>query len=254
VKLGARTAAVVAVAVLAAGCQDGDDGKAQPSAGASNPTTTATAPVPSSAQPSTPGTTTAVPQGPVRLTVAGTVATGIEVPWGLDFLPDGSALVAERDSARIKRIAGGQTTEVGTVDGVDPSSEGGLLGLAVDPQYPRRPYIYVYYSTGDDNRIARLTYQGNRISQRQVILDGIPVAAVHNGGRLRFGPDGYLYAGTGDGREEPNSQSDESLGRQHPATPMGGDGSPRGIATFRGSRSVGTSCTQRSSARTSGTS
>ena len=148
----------------------------------------------------------------MRLTVASTVATGIEVPWGLGFLPDGSALVAERDSARIKRIAGGQATEVGTVDGVDPSSEGGLLGLAVDPQYPRRPYIYVYYSTGNDNRIARLTYQSNRISQQQVILDGIPVAAVHNGGRLRFGPDGYLYAGTGDGREEPNSQSDESLG------------------------------------------
>jgi glucose/arabinose dehydrogenase len=148
----------------------------------------------------------------VRLTVAGTVATGIEVPWGLDFLPDGSALVAERDSGRIKRVAGGQATEVGTVDGVDPSSEGGLLGLAVDPQYPRRPYVYVYYSTGDDNRIARLTYQSNRISQQQVILDGIPVAAVHNGGRLTFGPDGYLYAGTGDGREEPNSQSDESLG------------------------------------------
>ncbi|TWD75374.1 glucose/arabinose dehydrogenase [Kribbella amoyensis] len=148
----------------------------------------------------------------MKLAVAGTVATGIEVPWGLAFLPDRSALVTERDSGKVKRIANNQVTEVGTVDGVDPSSEGGLLGIAVDPQYPGRPYVYVYYSTGDDNRIARMTYQGNRLSDQQVILDGIPVAAVHNGGRLRFGPDGYLYVGTGDGREEPNSQNDDSLG------------------------------------------
>jgi glucose/arabinose dehydrogenase len=148
----------------------------------------------------------------VKLTVASTVATGIDVPWGLAFLPDKSALVSERDSGKVKRIAGSQVTEVGEVDDVDPSSEGGLLGLAVDPQYPTRPYIYAYYSSGDDNRIARLTYQDNRLSDQQVILDGIPQAAIHNGGRLRFGPDGYLYAGTGDGADRPNSQDDDSLG------------------------------------------
>jgi glucose/arabinose dehydrogenase len=148
----------------------------------------------------------------VKLAVAGDVATGIEVPWGLAFLPDKSALVAERDSAKVKRVAGSSVTDVGTVPGVDPSSEGGLLGLAVDPQYPRRPYVYAYYSSGDDNRIARLTYSNNRISSPQVILDGIPAASVHNGGRLRFGPDGFLYAGTGDGADRPNSQDDNSLG------------------------------------------
>lgn len=148
----------------------------------------------------------------MKLAVTGTIATGIQVPWGLAFLPDKSALVAERDTAKIKRIVGSQVGEVGTVAGVDPSSEGGLLGLAVDPKYPSRPYIYVYYSTGEDNRIARLTYRDNQISDPQVILDGIPMSAVHNGGRLRFGPDGFLYVGTGDGREEPNSQDDNSLG------------------------------------------
>jgi glucose/arabinose dehydrogenase len=148
----------------------------------------------------------------VKLTVAGVVATGIEVPWGLAFLPDKSALVAERDSGRIKRVAGGQVTEVGTVAGVDPSSEGGLLGLAVDPGYPKQPYIYAYYSSGGDNRIARLTYSDNKISSPQVILEGIPEAAVHNGGRIRFGPDGFLYVGTGDGSDRPNSQNDDSLG------------------------------------------
>lgn len=148
----------------------------------------------------------------MKLQVAGTVATGIEVPWGLAFLPDRSALVTERDSGKVKRVAGGRATEVGSVDGVDASSEGGLLGIAVDPQYPTRPYVYVYYSTGDDNRIARMTYQGGRLSGQQTILDGIPMAAVHNGGRLEFGPDGFLYAGTGDGGDRPNSQDDNSLG------------------------------------------
>ncbi|MGW6197707.1 PQQ-dependent sugar dehydrogenase [Kribbella sp. NPDC055110] len=178
---------------LVAGCSD------------ATPTTSPSTPVPSSSG-------TAAPAGTLKLTVAGTVATGIEVPWGLAFLPDKSALVAERDSGKIKRIAGQQVTEVGTVDGVHSSSEGGLLGLAVDPGYPGKPYLYAYYSGGDDNRIARITYQDGKLSDQQVILDGIPAAAIHNGGRLRFGPDGFLYAGTGDGSDGPNSQDDDSLG------------------------------------------
>ncbi|MEU4195828.1 PQQ-dependent sugar dehydrogenase [Kribbella sp. NPDC026611] len=150
--------------------------------------------------------------GTLRLTVASTVATGIAVPWGLAFLPDKSALVAERDSGAVKRVAGGQVTEVGRVEDVNASAEGGLLGLAVDPGYPGKPYIYAYYSSGSDNRIARITYQDGKLSDQQVILDGIPAAAIHNGGRLRFGPDGFLYAGTGDGADRPNSQDDGSLG------------------------------------------
>ena len=148
----------------------------------------------------------------MKLTVTETVATGIQVPWGLAFLPDKSALVAERDSAKIKRIVGNQVTEVGTVPGVDPSAEGGLLGLAVDPQYPSKPYIYAYYSSGSDNRIARLNYSNNQLGSPEVILQGIPMSPIHNGGRLRFGPDGFLYAGTGDGSEGGNSQNDDSLG------------------------------------------
>ncbi|TCC44626.1 PQQ-dependent sugar dehydrogenase [Kribbella capetownensis] len=203
-----RAVVVLTALALAAGCSD-DGGATTAGPGTSAPSTT---PAPSST-----GTTSSVApstsqQGPVKLTVASTVATGIDVPWGLAFLPDQSALVAERDSAKIKRIAGGQVNEVGEVDDVDPSSEGGLLGLAVDPGYPAKPYIYAYYSAGDDNRIARITYQNNKLSDQQVILDGIPQSAVHNGGRLRFGPDGYLYAGTGDGSDRPNSQDDGSLG------------------------------------------
>ncbi|MBP2351119.1 glucose/arabinose dehydrogenase [Kribbella aluminosa] len=128
------------------------------------------------------------------------------------FLPDKSALVTERDAGKIVRVAGGRVAEVGAVDGVKASAEGGLLGLAVDPGYPGKPYIYVYYSSGSDNRIARIAYRDGKLSEQQVILDGIPEAAIHNGGRLRFGPDGFLYAGTGDGTEQPNSQDDNSLG------------------------------------------
>ncbi|HET6295475.1 MAG TPA: PQQ-dependent sugar dehydrogenase [Kribbella sp.] len=204
---GRAAAVVVATAALAAGCSDGG-ADAAPSV--STPSATAsTTPPRTSTTPSASGTAQA---GPVQLQVAGTVATGIEVPWGLAFLPDKSALVAERDSGKVKRISGGQVTEVGTVPGVDSSSEGGLLGLAVDPKYPTRPYVYAYYSTGEDNRIARLTYRNNRIDDPQVILDGIPMASIHNGGRLRFGPDGFLYVGTGDGSEGQNSQDDGSLG------------------------------------------
>ena len=186
-----RAAVVVAALALVAGCSEETPSSA---GGASAPDSTA------------------VQVGTVKLTVASTVATGIEVPWGLAFLPDKSALVAERDSGKIKRIADGQVSEVGEVDDVNASAEGGLLGLAVDPKYPGRPYIYVYYSGGDDNRIARITYQDNKLSDQQVILEGIPSAAIHNGGRLRFGPDGFLYAGTGDGSDRPNSQDDGSLG------------------------------------------
>jgi len=189
-----RAAVVVAALALVVGCSE------------DSPASSGTASVPASSG----AASGAV--GAVKLTVASTVATGIEVPWGLAFLPDKSALVAERDSGKIKRIADGQVSEVGEVEDVNPSSEGGLLGLAVDPGYPGKPYLYAYYSGGDDNRIARITYQSGKLSDQQVILEGIPAAAIHNGGRLRFGPDGFLYAGTGDGSDRPNSQNDDSLG------------------------------------------
>lgn len=188
-----KGAVVVAALALVGGCSE-----ATPS---SSPSASASA-----------SSGTGAPTGTLNLTVASTVATGIQVPWGLAFLPDKSALVAERDSGKVKRIVGQDVSDVGTVEDVKSSSEGGLLGLAVDPGYPGKPYIYAYYSGGDDNRIARITYRDGKLSDQQVILDGIPAAAIHNGGRLRFGPDGFLYAGTGDGSDRPNSQDDDSLG------------------------------------------
>ena len=143
--------------------------------------------------------------------VAGTVATGLAAPWGIAFLPDGSALVTERDTARIKRIAGGAVTTVGTVPGVRPGGEGGLLGIAVAPTFGTDRLVYVYFTAANDNRVVRMRYDTG-LGTPQVVVSGIPRATIHNGGRLAFGPDGMLYIATGDAGQTGNAQNPSSLG------------------------------------------
>jgi glucose/arabinose dehydrogenase len=138
------------------------------------------------------------------------VASGLEAPWGLAFLPGGGALVSERDSGRVLRVEpGAAAREVATVPGVAPGGEGGLLGLAVSPEFERDQLVYAYLSAEEDNRIVRFRLDGGPV---QVLLDGIPRAGIHNGGRIAFGPDGMLYAGTGDAAERGNAQDPGSLG------------------------------------------
>ena len=92
------------------------------------------------------------------------LATGLEVPWGLTFLPTGEALVGERSSGRIYRIPadGGERTLVGTVPGVVPDGEGGLLGLAVDPLFIHDSFVYAYLTAEADNRIIRFRLDAGR--------------------------------------------------------------------------------------------
>jgi glucose/arabinose dehydrogenase len=125
------------------------------------------------------------------------------------FLPDGSALVTERDTARILSVRpGGQVTEAARIDEAEPRGEGGLMGIAVSPTYAEDRWVYVYYTAADDNRIMRL-----RLGETpQPVLTGIPKAGNHNGGRIAFGPDGMLYAGTGDAAERDSSQDLGNLG------------------------------------------
>jgi glucose/arabinose dehydrogenase len=137
------------------------------------------------------------------------LAKGLQAPWGIAFLPGGDALATERDTAKILRVtAAGRISEVQTLSEVDGSGEGGLLGIAVSPRFATDALVYVYYTTGDDNRIARLKLGGSP----QPIVTGIPRSGIHNGGRLVFGPDGYLYAGTGDASVSGRSQDVTSLG------------------------------------------
>jgi glucose/arabinose dehydrogenase len=162
---------------------------------------------------STPTTTTSTPTaepGPVVPTAFEDLVTGLDVPWGLAFLPDGSALVSERDTARIRQVtASGQVSEVGTVPDVVADNEGGLLGLATPPG---QPIVYAYLTAAEDNRVVRMSFDGGALGQPEVVIDGIPKAGNHNGGRLAFGPDGMLYVSTGDAAQPDRAQNLESLG------------------------------------------
>ncbi|WP_326825214.1 PQQ-dependent sugar dehydrogenase [Streptosporangium sp. NBC_01756] len=138
-------------------------------------------------------TDTGAPLGEPR-----TLVKDLAVPWGIAFLPDGDALVTERDTARLLRVtAAGKVTEIGTVDGVRPDGEGGLLGVAISPVFTEDHYVFLYFTSAHDNRIVRYRYDRG-LTDATVILDGIPKGSIHNGGRLAFGPDGYLYASTGE--------------------------------------------------------
>jgi glucose/arabinose dehydrogenase len=140
------------------------------------------------------------------------LARGIDVPWGLAFLPGGDALIAERDTGRILRLrpGGGDPQQVAEVPGVSARGEGGLLGLAVSPGFASDNLVYAYLTAADDNRIVRFRLDGGR---PEVVFDGIANATFHNGGRIAFGPGGMLYAGTGDAGDTSRSQD--------PASPNG---------------------------------
>jgi glucose/arabinose dehydrogenase len=144
--------------------------------------------------------------------VIGTVADHLEVPWGIGFLPDGSALVNERDSGRVLHITDGKVSTVGRVDQTRARGEAGLLGLAVSPTYDADHRVFVYTTTEDDNRVLRMTFDGSRLGRPTAILTGIPHGFVHDGGRLAFGPDGYLYVSTGETGNGALAQQEDSLG------------------------------------------
>ncbi len=164
----------------------------------------------------------AILAGGFDLTRPEVVATGLQIPWGLAFLPDGSALVSERNTARILRLRPGTTpTVVGTLPGVVPAGEAGLLGLAVSPTFASDGWIYAYHTASADNRIVR--FQLATPGTVQVIRSGIPKASIHDGGRIAFGPDGMLYAGTGDASNTANAQNlNTPAGKILRMTPTGG--------------------------------
>lgn len=142
-----------------------------------------------------------------------TISTGWSIPWGLSWLPDGSALLTERETFKLVRLTqAGQRTEIGTVPNVvTTNGEGGLMGVAVSPHWKQDHHIFLMHTAQNDNRIVRMTYDGTTLSDYTVLVSGIKKHRFHNGGRLQFGPDGYLYATTGDAFDGANAQDKASL-------------------------------------------
>jgi len=133
-----------------------------------------------------------------------TLAAGLEVPWALDFLPDGGIILTERPGRiRLINAAGElQPESLLVVNDVAAQGESGLLGIARHPEYASNGFIYVYYTYNDGgglyNRVRRYVMEGNTLSADRVIIDRIPAGSIHDGGRIKFGPDGLLYITAGD--------------------------------------------------------
>jgi len=223
-----RALALLAAAALLAGCDQGGNESVLETTG----TTPAAPSAPSSPGSSEPSAPPSADAGPPK--VVDTIATGLEAPWGLDFLPDGDAIVTERDSRRVLRIeAGGdhEVTELGTIDETRPNEEAGLLGVAVSPDFARDHTAYFYVSTDEDNRVVRAEVTGDTLGDTEDVLTGIPVGFIHDGGRMAFGPDGYLYVSTGETGTGALAQDRDSLagkilritprGRPAPGNPFG---------------------------------
>ncbi|TSB21952.1 PQQ-dependent sugar dehydrogenase [Streptomyces benahoarensis] len=182
--------------------------------------------------------------------VTRTLATGLNSPWGVAALPGGDLLVGSRDKRTLTRVSArdGHKTEVGSVPGVAPGGEGGLLGLAVSPSFRGDHLVYAYFTTASDNRIARMSYDdtrhpGDQLGAPHTVLRSIPKGHFHNGGRIAFGPDRMLYASTGETGDKDLSQDKKSTaGKILRMTPDGaparGNPDPRSVVYSYGHRNV----------------
>lgn len=205
-RLGTVSTAAIAGALILAGCaadDESDPSVGQPDETAAQPTS----PAPPTTPAAPPASATPPESGPVEPAEFEVIATGLDVPWDLVFLDDGSALVSERNTARIVQVTEtGEVSEIGTVDGVVPGGEGGLLGLAL-----HEDWLYAYFTAADDNRVVRMEFDGSSLGDVEVVVDSIPKAGIHNGGRIQLGPDGMLYIATGDADNPPLAQDVDSL-------------------------------------------
>lgn len=175
----------------------------------SNQETTATPPSTEAPSSPSPDDTLHRPAGTPEAMVS-----NLEAPWSIVRLDDGSALISQRDTGSIIEVdATGTTREAALIPNVAPKGEGGLLGIAINPENPDA--LYAYYTSATDNRVVRMPLLGEggdrSLGEATPLLTGIPKASIHNGGRIAFGPDGALYIATGDAGNPQDAQNPESL-------------------------------------------
>jgi len=153
----------------------------------------------------------------------GIAARDLQVPWDIVFLPDGDMLTSERPGTLHRSGAHPMDFDIPEVM---HTGEGGLMGLALHPDFATNHFIYLYYTTdqgGQHNRVKRYRLEGDQLTPDKTIIDGIPSAIYHDGGQIAFGPDGMLYAVTGDANAPDSAQDLKSLaGKTLRVTPDGG--------------------------------
>lgn len=147
-----------------------------------------------------------------------TVADNLEVPWALTFLPDRSIILTERPGRvrLIDKMGELLPDPIATIDDVKQFGEGGLLGITIHPNFSNNHFVYLYYTYGANgnqtlNRVVRFKFDNNSFSDKTIIVDKIPGNVFHNGGRIKFGPDGFLYITTGDSQNPSLAQNKNSL-------------------------------------------
>ncbi|ARF75427.1 glucose sorbosone dehydrogenase [Kitasatospora albolonga] len=212
VRRGVVAALATASLLLSAACSPGGTEGSPSGTGTASPT------APQGSGSPSPGASADLPPAKGSVKVVSTLAEGLKSPWGLAALPGGDLLVASRDEGTVHRIDGesGKQTLLGSVPGVSPAGEGGLLGLAVPSTFAADGWVYAYFTTTSDNRIVRMSYdekrpEGQQLGAPDTVLRGIPKGNIHNGGRIAFGPDKMLYAGTGEIGDTGLAQDKESL-------------------------------------------
>lgn len=144
------------------------------------------------------------------------IARNLEVPWDLALSPHGNIFITEREG-RVKLLQkSGQIKVISTLPQVVSINESGLTGIALHPQFSINGQLYLYYtytSSGETlNKVSRFTFKNNRLEEERVIVDNLPGGNIHNGGRLKFGPDGKLWILVGDGGQSSLAQSIRFLG------------------------------------------
>ena len=181
------------------------------------------------------------------------IAQNLDTPWALAFLPEGDMLVTER-SGRIRYLDQQGNLDpqpIAMLKTVQEIGEGGLLGITLHPDFSTNHYMYLYYTYSNNgentlNRVVRMTFKDKKVTEEKIIIDKIPGAANHNGGRIKFGPDKLLYVTTGDAQVPSQAQDTNSLagkilrvtddGLKAPGNPFGnlvysyGHRNPQGIA------------------------